>query len=238
MALPMKFSAAWTLDSRPRRMALLMDDVQEEYRPFARQILPNLVALKNAFQARGCPVVWSSWSRQYDDGISNAHDRWYGVQGLTHAEGPTNALYVFEGSAGLEPLREIAPTPEERREWFYHSKHLDMFWSFRADGKSWLDEKLKDYGVDTVVITGLWTDECIISTAYAALSRGYDVIVISDAVATATAHHQIALTIMNATAGKVLPAHVVLDYVNDDNRFSQCAAGEYKGVKHPDGRKD
>merc|ERR1711998_225097 len=111
-----------------------------------------------------------------------------------------------------------------------------MFWSFRSDGKSWLDEKLKQHGIDTVVIVGLWTDECIISTAYAALSREYDVVVVGDAVATATAHHAIALTIMNATAGKVLPTHVVLDYMNDE--FQQCEAGTYKGTSHPDGRKD
>jgi nicotinamidase-related amidase len=44
------------------------------------------------------------------------------------------------------------------------------------------------------VISGLWTDECIISTAYAASSRGYDVVVVGDAVVTmdeggAECHH-------------------------------------------------
>merc|ERR1711998_51766 len=112
-----------------------------------------------------------------------------------------------------------------------------MFWSFRSDGKSWLDEKLKQHGIDTVVIVGLWTDECIISTAYAALSRGYDVVVVEDAVATATAHHGIALRIMNATAGKVLPTFVVLDYIK--NELVECPAGTYKDCSanaHPDGR--
>lgn len=42
---------------------------------------------------------------------------------------------------------------------------LDMFWLFDENGKSYLDEKLKAEGVDTVVIAGLWTDECIIATA-------------------------------------------------------------------------
>lgn len=233
---PMTFWATWTLNSRPRRIALLLDDAQEEYRPYAAPIIGNLAALVAAFREKDAPVVWSSWSRQFDDGISNAMDRWYGPRGL-RADAPENAVYVFEGEAGLEPLREIAPTTAEKAAgWFYHSKMLDMFWVFRPDGKSYLDEKLKAEGVDTVVIAGLWTDECIVATAYAALSRGYDVVVVGDGVATATAHHDKALTIMNATCGKVLKTDDVVAYVKKE--FVKCAPGAYKGVRHPDGRKD
>ena len=233
---PLTFWATWTLRSRPRRVALLLDDAQEEYRAYAAPIISNLAKLVAAFRARGAPVVWSSWSRQFDDGISNAMDRWYGSRGL-RAEAPENAVYVFEGEAGLAPLEEIAPTAEERDAgWFYHSKMLDMFWVFRPDGKSYLDEKLKAAGVDTVVIAGLWTDECIVSTAYAALSRGYDVVVVGDGVATATAHHDKALAVMNATCGKVLTTDEIVAYVAHD--YVECAPGAYKGVRHPDGRKD
>lgn len=64
-------------------------------------------------------------------------------------------MYVFEGSPGLEILKEIAPTSEEREAgWFYHGRHLDMFWNFTPDGKSYLDEKLKSLNIDTVVIAG------------------------------------------------------------------------------------
>ena len=229
---PLTFWASWELQSRPRRIALLLDDVQEEYRVYAGGIIPNLVELVGAFRARCCPVVWSAWARQFDDGISNAMDRWYGARGVATKE---NALYVFEGEAGLEPLREIAPTPAERFEWFYHTKHLDMFWRFRGDGKSFLDEKLKDCGVDTVVIAGLWTDECIIATAYAALSRGYDVVVVGDAVATATAHQATALTVMNASCAKVLTTDAVVDYMRAECVLAEV--GAFKGAGCADGRK-
>lgn len=100
--------------------------------------------------------MWSSWSRQFDDGISNAMDRWYGHHGLC-VDQPDNALYIFDGEKGLKPLQEIMPTNDEiANGWFYHSKMLDMFWLFRPDGKSYLNEKLKDEGIDTVVIAGLW----------------------------------------------------------------------------------
>ena len=72
-------------------------------------------------------------------------DRWYGLRGLRESE-PENAVYIFEGEAGLQPLKELAPTAKEVADgWFYHSKMLDMFWVFRPDGKSvsrlWLEPR-------------------------------------------------------------------------------------------------
>jgi hypothetical protein len=83
-------------------------------------------------------------------------DRWYGPRGL-RPDDPENAAYVFTGAKGLEPLAEIAPTHEEVADgWFYHGKHLDMFWTFNPNGTSYLDEKLKALEIDTIVIVGLW----------------------------------------------------------------------------------
>ena len=157
-------------------------------------ILPNLIALVDGFRAarsrsNGVRIVWSAWTRTFDDGISNAMDRWYGPKGLRPEE-PENAVYMFSGPPGMEVLSEIAPNDDELADgWSYHGKHLDMFWTFDENGRSYLDEKLKADGIDTVVIAGLWTDECILSTAYASNSRvrrrrG------RDAVATATANQE------------------------------------------------
>ena len=157
----------------------------------------------------------SAWTRTFDDGISNAMDRWYGPRGLRPEE-PENAVYVFGGTAGMEVLSEVAPTDEEVAEgWFYHGKHLDMFWTFDENGKSYLDEKLKAAGIDTVVIVGLWTDECILSTVYAGNSRGYDVVLVEDAVATATSNQEIALTVAGSTVAKVLSTADVVRYLDD-----------------------
>ena len=237
---PLAFWAAWDLEDRPRRIALLVDDCQEEYRPYAGEILPNVERLVDAFrrvrsQNDGVCIAWSAWSRMFDDGISNAMYRWYGPRGL-RPEQPENAAYVFTGAAGLEPLAEIAPSEEERAQgWFYLGKHLDMFWTFDENGDSYLDEKLRALAIDTVVIVGLWTDECVLSTAYAGNSRGYDVVVVSDAVATATANQETALTIANSTVAKVLSTDDVLTYLEND--FVTGEPGAVKGTEHPDGRR-
>jgi nicotinamidase-related amidase len=258
--LPYSFWASWTLHSRPRRIALLLDDCQEEYRPYAADIIPNLVDLVKVFRehqvqapvettttaaetetTKKCPlIVWSSWSRTFDDGISNCMDRWYGPHGLD-PDDPENAVYIFQGAPGMAVLEEIAPTePEILAKSHYQGKHLDMFWTFceRDNGEqySYLDEKLCAAGVDTVVIAGLWTDECIIATAYGALSRGYDVVVVSDAVGTATPNGDAALTIIKGTCGHVVTTREVVEYMTND--FVLGEVGAVKGTKHPDGRKD
>lgn len=238
---PIAFWASWNLKDRPRRIALLLDDCQEEYRAYAGGILPNMVKILDAFravqsQSDGVCVAWSAWTRRFDDGISNAMDRWYGPRGL-HPDHPENAVYVFAGAPGLEPLAEIAPTDEELADgWFYHGKHLDMFWTFDEDGTSYLDKKLKAHDIDTIVIVGLWTDECVLSTAYAGNSRGYDVVVVGDAVATATANQEIALAVANSTVANVLSTEEVVHYMEND--FSMSEPGAVKGTHFPDGRKD
>lgn len=237
---PLAFWAAWDLEDRPRRIALLLDDCQEEYRPYADGILPNLVKLVAAFREAGSThegvcIVWSTWSRQFDDGIANAMDRWYGPRGL-RPEQPENAAYVFTGEPGLQPLSEIAPNDDEiEGGWFYRGKHLDMFWTFNEDGNSYLDEKLKALDIDTIVICGLWTDECVLATAYAGSARGYDVVVVGDAVATATANQETALAVANSTVAKVLSTDEVLRYMQND--FVTGKPGAVKGTQHPDGRR-
>ncbi len=237
---PLTFSASWSLQDRPRRIALLVDDCQEEYRPYAGDILPNVTALVEAFRSAGSAsdgvcIAWSAWSRAFDDGISNAMDRWYGPRGLRPDE-PENAAYVFTGSAGIRPLAEIAPTADEVADgWFYLGEHLDMFWTFDDDGASYLDTKLTALDIDTIVVVGLWTDECVLSTAYAGNSRGYDVVVVGDAVATATANQQTALTVADSTVAKVLSTADVLCYMERD--FVTGERGAVKGTHHPDGRK-
>lgn len=245
--LPLEFWASWTLDkdSRPRRIALLLDDCQEEYRDYALEIIPNLQKLHTTFRdvkariddSDAVETYWSAWSRTYEDGISNAMDRWYGPRGLRPDE-PENAVYIFTGSAGAKTITEIEPTKEEQENgYFFLSRHLDMFWNFDPrTGKSYLDERLKAKGIDTVVIAGLWIDECIVSTAYAAFSRGYDVIVVEDACATATAHKEKAMTILNGVCSKVLTTDSICKYMEND--FQVGEIGAVKGVKHPDGRKD
>ena len=66
--------------NRDMEKALLLDDSQEEYRPYAGDILENLKNLVGTFReaksmSDGVCIMWSAWTRTFDDGISNAMDR-------------------------------------------------------------------------------------------------------------------------------------------------------------------
>ena len=66
--MPLSFWASWNLADRPRRIALLIDDSQEEYRPYAGEILPNLKKLVDTFrtsksESDGVCIMWSAWTR-------------------------------------------------------------------------------------------------------------------------------------------------------------------------------
>jgi hypothetical protein len=58
---------------------------------------------------------------------------------------------------------------------------------------------------------------------------------VGDAVATATSHHEAALTIAGGTIAKVLSTEQVLGYLRDG--FVTGEPGAVKGTEHPDGRK-
>jgi isochorismate hydrolase len=66
-------------------------------------------------------------------------------------------------------------------------------------------------------------------------SRGYDVVVVKDAVATATANHEMALQVANSTVAKVLSTDEVVKYMKEE--FVTGKRNAVKGTKHPDGRK-
>ncbi len=63
--MPLSFRTAYGLKGRPRPIALLVEDCQEEYRPYAGVILPNLIRLVSAFRGlrdsgEAACIAWSS----------------------------------------------------------------------------------------------------------------------------------------------------------------------------------
>lgn len=207
---------AWSLEDRPRLPALLVDDMQVEYDSYVRGIVPNVKLLVDAFRQAGLPIFWSTWWRfGPDDGYFNTMDRFYGPIGWNSS---LNALYIHKPNGG-DVLAEVAPmTEQERRRVMRKSVSLDMFdervmqWMLPG-GQGTLDEELQKLGVDTVVQVGAWTEDCITSTAFHAFSLQYDVVVIQDAVSTASSAHWPAIQVMRGSIAKIHFAAEVAEYV-------------------------
>jgi nicotinamidase-related amidase len=77
-----------------------------------------------------------------------------------------------EGLAGIDIHPSIAPRDSEP---VIPKRASDSF--YQSD----LDAALGDLGAETLIITGLQTEQCIDATCRSALSHGYDVVLVADA---------------------------------------------------------
>lgn len=89
-------------------------------------------------------------------------------------------LKIFmKGTPGAEEIEEVKETSGAKH--LRVSKaHYDSFY------QTGLDDLLDELGVDTLLITGLYTHWCVLATVFSAYSRNYHVHVIRECVAS---HH-------------------------------------------------
>jgi len=176
-------TAAWELADRPRRMALMVIEMIEDYRPYLGYLIPKVKPLVDEFRAQGMPVLFSNWAHRPGDGLYGGLDRAAGSAGLSTK---TNIQFTYK-DGGLYPMKELMPTEEElRMGHFIKSIHLNKFADLDSAGRSILADRLAALGVDTLVLTGGWTNACIIATALDAVdTKNLDALIVSDAVGTA-----------------------------------------------------
>ena len=169
----------------PRNFVLIVEDMQVEYTQYVDYVLPNAEKLVTLFRELGLPIVWTNWSRTADDGCYGALDRFYGPRGVGEK---VNPCYLhMEG--GNTTVPSLAPVNDDERSRMIKSMHLDKFSDLDANGREILYPMLKAWGVDTIVLMGAWTDDCIAATTFrAADALGFDVVLVTDALATATIH--------------------------------------------------
>ncbi len=76
-----------------------------------------------------------------------------------------------------------------------------------------LDLRLRAIGADTLLLTGINTNSCVLATACAANVRDYDVVVVEDCVDTMDGpdHHAAALLCLSAAFARVLTAAQALE---------------------------
>lgn len=210
-AIQYEYWSYWKLEDKPRRMALLVEDMVEDYRIYVGYLVPKIQPLIKAFKDAGMPVFYSNWLRRPNDKIYGSLDRFYGPAGVKSLENP---MYIY-AKEGSYPMKELAPTDEEiKAGHMIHSAHLSKFADVTDDGKSYLREEMKEHGIDTLVVTGAWSEDCITATAFdAADTENLDVVIIEDGVGTATPGHYPALEVMKASVALVKKSEEVVKYV-------------------------
>ncbi len=142
----------------------------------AEEIIPVIARLREEFHRRGLPVVY-------------ANDAHYPFDFEVRHWGP----HAIRGTDEARVVKELEPT---EKDYVVTKRRYDAF--FATD----LDLLLRELGVDTVVLTGVATDICVLHTAAGAFFRGYRVIVVEDGTAGVTRErHRQALEYMRQVYG-------------------------------------
>ena len=93
------------------------------------------------------------------------------------------------GDNATDTVPELAPETKEEYSRTILSLHLSKFADYDEDGREILFPMLEAWGVNTIIMCGAWTDDCLATTIFDAVDKyGYDVILVNNGCATATIH--------------------------------------------------
>ncbi|GAA0665343.1 cysteine hydrolase [Streptomyces malaysiensis subsp. malaysiensis] len=189
------------------RTAVLVIDMQNDFVaegaplefPEGRRVLPAIRKTLDAARARDMAVVYTAHVHRPGGADMGIHRDLYPPVAAGKA--------LVDGERGAQICPELAPRPGEP----VIKKH--RYNSFYATD---LEIVLRGLGVETVVLTGMTTECCVLGTARGALERGFRSLVISDACAScdypdlgfgamsADEMHRAALRVMALTSSELL----------------------------------
>lgn len=160
----------------------------------AQRVVNANVDLLNAAREHGVPVIHVVTGYHSVDEI--ASNPWWAAVADTDATRSNVLRHQLPGSPGLELMpqlldshHDIVVTNKKRYDCF-HATELDL--------------ALKARGIDTVVLTGVNTNSCVLATAVAANVKDYFVVVVEDCVDTMDqALHDAALQLIRQAFGWV-----------------------------------
>jgi len=148
----------------PMKQALIISDMLEDFiradgpLPVGEEglkIIPALQTLIKFCREKAIPVVYANDALMPDDALFKSRMN----------------PHAIRGTAGAQVISELKPeagdliVPKPR---------------FSAFFKTNLDVTLKEWGVDTIVLGGVATEICVLSTAYDAVCHDFNVIVLDD----------------------------------------------------------
>ena len=159
----------------PQRTALIVVDMENDFvapgapleTPAGRTMLPTLKRVLTFCRGQGIRVIYTTHAHRRDGcDTGRFKDLWPPIR---------SGAGLVEGEPGVEIYPEIAPRADEvvitkRRYSAFYGTDLEIL--------------LRGSGVDTVVISGVTTENCCHATARDALFRDYKVVFLSDATAT------------------------------------------------------
>ncbi len=120
-----------------------------------KQILPNLQRLLKEGRKRGFPIVFACDSFLEGDFIFKGRMK----------------VHSLRGTKGAEVLDELKPEPTDI---LLPKRRFSAFY------KTDLDQTLRVLGVDTIVVTGVTTEVCVLMTVMDGLSHDFSAVLLED----------------------------------------------------------
>lgn len=143
-----------------------------------RAPIPAINGLSGFARENDVPVIWLNWGVR-GDGLNLPPNVAYAGSRSSHERGyvdpdPAGRGNALErGSWGAEIYSALETTPSDI---YIHKSRLSGFTDNDFDGV------LRNLGVHTLVFTGINIDRCVFATLTEATFRGYDAILVEDAV--------------------------------------------------------
>jgi nicotinamidase-related amidase len=133
-------------------------------------VIPSIQKLLARFRASGLPVVFTVMGTEQKD-LSDLPETWRKTYPRIGYDKSRPGTKEFEIREEVRPLSG-EPVLMKRTSGAFASTDIQ--------------QRLQEWGVETLVITGVETDCCVYNTAIEANDRGYQVIVVEDATTTLT----------------------------------------------------
>jgi len=124
----------------------------------------------------------------------------------------------------------LAPQNDDEFSRTIISHHLSKFTDLDEDGREILFPMLEAWGVNTVVVCGAWTDDCLATTVFDAVDKyGYDVILVNNGCATATLHGGKMMDVLYAATSLNMSAEEVIQHLRDHPELIEAPKAPLNG---------
>ena len=162
-------------DINPARTAMIVVDMQNDFvaagapleTPAARAIVPRLAEALKLCRDAGTRVIYTAHVHRRD---GSDMGRFYDLHPPV-----ANRTALVDGTPGVDIFPDLTPAPGE------HVIRKHRYSGFFGTD---LDIILREWGIDTLIISGTTTENCCLSTARDAMFLNYRVAFLSDATAT------------------------------------------------------
>lgn len=177
------------------KTALLVIDMQNFFAPMTSTALPHILQLSKFFSKNNSPQIFTQHGHppsDFDEPITNQLVRKWGYDGSLHTDTPDWEL--MPSIVSLAKPHTVIPK--------------NTYDAFLNTG---LEARLRDAGVERVVICGVMTDCCCDTTGRSAFNRGFETWLVSDACGSASkAQHERGVKAWAFGYGDVVAAAEVL----------------------------